>query len=259
MSISQPFEVVGPARRWAVDLVVLLLALMTAMGAYTTGDAAEVLMQLMILLGIYGILLTLRTAVLLTIEAWRARRLVHSLEAGELGEALRAMHGRRGLLLGVVRGVYQQWASRSPKLETAPLIDAMELRLSEANNRARDIATTLLTIGLIGTIVGLMIMMTRMSGAMGANAEFGGPALIGRMFAEDGPMVGLGTAFQTTLAGSILGGLFLHVLAGSLQRSISRFVVHSDEWLTRRILPILGRATPTATDQSLQAEHHSCS
>ncbi len=241
VAVSRGFEGVGPIRRWLTDLVLMTLVITAIAGAYTTGDAGAALLQVLVIVGLYGVFLSGWSVLGLSIEIWRARHLLRLLEANELGAVLDRLRGRRWLLLGAVRGLYQQWASGVLAPDRAPLLDALEMRLSETNGRVRDLGDVLLTIGLVGTILGLMMMMTSLTGVMGTTVELGGASLVQGMFGAGGPMVGLGTAFETTLAGSVFGGLILRVLSASTARSIDRFVVHSDELIVRRVLPALSR------------------
>jgi hypothetical protein len=102
------------------------------------------------------------------------------------------------------------------------LIEILHERLSADNKSVELFASVLITLGLIGTILGLMLMMSSLTDVMIASG--GGDGLLQALASDAGPLAGLGVAFMTTLMGSVLGGVVLRVLTGIVERSISEFV-----------------------------------
>lgn len=102
------------------------------------------------------------------------------------------------------------------------LIEILHERLSADNKAVELFASVLITLGLIGTILGLMLMMNSLTDVMMASG--GGDGLLRALAGDEGPLAGLGVAFMTTLMGSVLGGVVLRVLTGIVERSISEFV-----------------------------------
>jgi len=56
---------------------------------------------------------------------------------------------------------------------------------------------------------------------------------------EKGPLGGLGVAFNTTLLGSILGGVILRVLTNVVNANITRYVAHIAELTEVYVLPYM--------------------
>lgn len=107
-----------------------------------------------------------------------------------------------------------------------------------ARNRLTELFSSILvTLGLIGTIIGLVLMMDGLQAAMAGGA---GEELISKLMDKDvGPLRGLGTAFYTTLMGSISGGIVLRVLTNVVDTNIMRYTAHIAELTEVFVLPHL--------------------
>jgi hypothetical protein len=71
------------------------------------------------------------------------------------------------------------------------------------------IGNLLITLGLVGTVVGLTLTLTGLTGSLDALGQDQDQLLAGLR----GAMSGMGTAFYTTLLGSVLGGVLLRIFA----------------------------------------------
>lgn len=115
------------------------------------------------------------------------------------------------------------------------LIEILHARLSSRTKVVDLSAGILTTLGLIGTIIGLVMSVNgiqQMTGEIGT----GGGALLEKMSLT---LSGMGVAFYTTLMGAILGGIFLRVLTASVQGSQDYLVAHIAELSEVHILPRL--------------------
>lgn len=90
------------------------------------------------------------------------------------------------------------------------------------------IGNMLITLGLVGTVVGLTLTLTGLTGSLEALGQDQDQLLSGLR----GAMQGMGTAFYTTLLGSVLGGILLRIFAHidengveSLENALTRIVV----------------------------------
>lgn len=90
------------------------------------------------------------------------------------------------------------------------------------------IGNMLITLGLVGTVVGLTLTLTGLTGSLEALGQDQDQLLSGLRHA----MSGMGTAFYTTLLGSVLGGILLRIFAHidengveSLEDALTRIVV----------------------------------
>lgn len=145
-----------------------------------------------------------------------------------------------------------------PDVTQDTLIELLHSRLMARNKVIELFASVLVTLGLIGTIVGLMQMMTQLQIAMldGSNDPAG---LLTRLFQDGGALSGLATAFLTTLIGAALGGVILRVLTSVVDANITRYVAHLAELTEVYVLPTLRRVAKdleserSAAAQNLQA------
>lgn len=124
------------------------------------------------------------------------------------------------------------------------LVEILHERLSADNKTVELFASVLITLGLIGTILGLMLMMNSLTGVMKQNGS--GDGLLEALASDSGPLAGLGVAFMTTLMGSILGGVVLRVLTGIVERTISEFVALVAELTEVHVIGVL-KNDPKAT------------
>lgn len=81
------------------------------------------------------------------------------------------------------------------------------------------IGNLLITLGLIGTVVGLTLTLIGLTGSLEALGEDQEMLLAGLR----GAMSGMGTAFYTTLLGSVLGGVLLRIFAHIDQNGVESF------------------------------------
>lgn len=128
-----------------------------------------------------------------------------------------------------------------PDVSQDNLIELLHFRLLSRNRVVELFSSILVTLGLIGTIVGLMIMMSRLQSQI-IGAEAGNTnELIGRLFGDGGALVGLSTAFITTLIGAALGGVLLRVLTSVVDANIMRYIAHVAELTEVYVLPSMRR------------------
>jgi flagellar motor component MotA len=122
------------------------------------------------------------------------------------------------------------------------LIELLHDRLLARNRLSELFASILITLGLIGTIVGLIVMMANMRTSLAGfdiNAEDAN--LIGELMAEGGALAGLDTAFYTTLLGAIFGGVMLRVLTNIVEANITKYAAHIAELTEVNVLPSMRR------------------
>lgn len=115
------------------------------------------------------------------------------------------------------------------------LIELLHSRLIARNKIVELFSSILITLGLIGTILGLIIMMDSLTAIM-ANAEMD-ENFMKVLVGEGGPLSGLGVAFVTTLIGAIMGGVVLRVLTNVVNSNIMEYTAHVAELTEVYVLP----------------------
>ncbi len=94
-------------------------------------------------------------------------------------------------------------------LNTEALVDVEFAIYRRSSHALEVIGNLLITLGLIGTVVGLTLTLTGLTSSLEALGQDQDQLLRGLR----GAMGGMGTAFYTTLLGSVLGGVLLRVFA----------------------------------------------
>lgn len=116
------------------------------------------------------------------------------------------------------------------------LIEILHSRLLAKNKVVELFASVLITLGLIGTILGLMFMMEELVhtvDTIGDQSE----NILQDLFDPNGAMGGLGVAFVTTLLGAVLGGVVLRVLTSIIDANIMKYTAHLAELTEVHVLP----------------------
>lgn len=129
------------------------------------------------------------------------------------------------------------------------LVEILHARLN-SRTRVVDLSAGILTtLGLIGTIIGMVMAVDGISAV--TEAVGGDENLLSKMSETLG---GMGTAFYTTLMGAILGGVFLRVLTASVQSSQDYLVAHIAELSEVYIIPRLRRRARELENESANKE-----
>ncbi len=131
-------------------------------------------------------------------------------------EVIARKHGWRGVAdtpkhLGIAR-FFRSLSTiidNNGELNIESLVDVEFAIYQRIAHALEIIGNLLITLGLIGTVVGLTLTLTGLTASMEALGEDQTQLLAGLRSA----MAGMGTAFYTTLLGSLLGGILLRVFA----------------------------------------------
>lgn len=145
-----------------------------------------------------------------------------------------------------------------PEIQQDNLIEITHAKFLARNKVVELFASVLVTLGLIGTIVGLIDSTTGLGDAMEsmfgpaaiAQADGGGEMLGDAMVQT---FSGLKTAFYTTLLGSLFGGVVLRLLTNIVDAAIMRYMAHLAELTEVNVLPPLRRMASTLQSQGYYA------
>ncbi len=119
------------------------------------------------------------------------------------------------------------------------LVTLLQTRLLSRTRIVDFCSSALVTLGLVGTIIGLIAAS---GGLTDVFTAAGGGQDADLVAAMKDTFAGMGIAFYTTLLGAILGGVFLRLLANLVDANIDHIVSHIAELTEVYILPILRRA-----------------
>lgn len=140
-------------------------------------------------------------------------------------------------------------------LSMRSLLDGIAARLDESRELSRYLIGLLIFLGLLGTFWGLLTTVQSVGAVIGTLSVTGGD--VGQMFAGlkaglETPLVGMGTAFSSSLfglAGSLVLG-FLELQAGQAQ---NRFFQDVEDWLSGATRLSSGATGFETGDQSVPA------
>lgn len=230
-----------PLREWLAYAFVIGLLTLVAAGMHLVRAVAtdgSGLCLLIIGLFAFGFVLNFRAVKSLRSEFFCAAFLVKKmLSSGGFTEVVQSEPA----------GVFHQHiqdlvkiAKHDPNVSQDSLITLLYSRLM-ARSRIIDVfAGVLVSLGLIGTIVGLITMTDGLSGALDSLGDGGDASAL--MAGMRGTMQGLGTAFYTTLVGAILGSVVLRILNNVYVSNVDHFVSYIAALTEVRITPRLRKS-----------------
>ncbi len=135
---------------------------------------------------------------------------------------------------------------RGERIEVRNLITAYSGRLKAKVDNISVIAAMLITMGLLGTVIGLIITVTGLDQVLQSNTSAD--------FAEmkEGltrTVSGMGTAFYTTFFGALLGGIVLKVLGAELKKSASVLVADTLRFSELYVAPMFQAKASDALEE----------
>ncbi|MBP2227001.1 hypothetical protein J2847_000268 [Azospirillum agricola] len=119
-------------------------------------------------------------------------------------------------------------------LSMRSLLDGIASRLDESRELSRYLIGLLIFLGLLGTFWGLLHTVQSVGGVIGSLSVHGGD--VGAMFSNlqqglEAPLVGMGTAFSSSLFG-LAGSLVLGFLELQASQAHNRFFQDLEDWLS---------------------------
>jgi len=158
---------------------------------------------------------------------------------------LQASAGLRAFLQSTVDSVFRDHVAnlyeifrRDDNISQDNLVGLMQSRVQARTRLTDSCATIIVTLGLVGTIVGLI----QASDSLGEVMTSVGKDSEAMMSGMKSTMGNMGTAFYTTLLGAVLGGVTLRLLAGVVDSNSDYLVSHIAELCEVYLLPSMRRA-----------------
>ena len=159
---------------------------------------------------------------------------------------LKKTDGLESVCQGPAAGVFHQHvmdlgkiAQHDSNLSQDSLVTLLYSRMMAKSKMVDILGGVLVTLGLIGTIVGLISMTDGLSATLSSLGDDGEAAdLLSGMRST---MFGLGTAFNTTLVGAILGSVVLRILNNVYTSNVDHLVTYVATTTEVNIVPMLKR------------------
>jgi hypothetical protein len=238
-SLSRQISEAKSSGEWQVWFFSLLFVSIGLTIAYGFGKADIAIYLSMAALAFFAFLASFRDVRTLDHEVSLASRQMKQLiDLDDIEEFLDQTRGPKdsSFFRAHIAALYQIYTVSS-EISQDTLIEILHSRLMAKNRKVELLASILITVGLIGTILGLMFMMDELIVSMAAVNEEGG--LIQALTAKGGPLAGLGIAFITTLIGALCGGVILRILSSIVEEGITKYVTLLAEITEVNVLPIL--------------------
>ena len=126
---------------------------------------------------------------------------------------------------------------RGERVEVRNLLSAYGAKIKARIDNVGVLAGMLITIGLLGTVVGLIMTIKGLDVVLQSNSADFGSMKIGLSQAVQG----MGTAFYTTFVGAMLGGVVLKVLGSELRKSGLKLVADSLAFSELFVAPLFSK------------------
>jgi hypothetical protein len=231
----------GGKKEWMMWFVAMLVCIAVVLVVYVMNDDPDASGNLMLVIisGLFiGILLkSYRDISFLDRETNLATSQVDSLrQINDVGKFLEA--AEPSVFRDHIKSLHTIFLSHS-QISQEGILDVTHARLLASNRVVDLLASILITLGLIGTILGLLICVGPLEDVLSGG---GGSADMEKiMGALRTTVKGLGTAFYTTLFGAALGGVMLRILTNVVDAHITRYIAHLAELSEVYVLPAMRR------------------
>jgi flagellar motor component MotA len=192
---------------WAAAAIIIYFGLYqdTEVWAFVKQDPSRITWAIIGLFGL-GVMTSFILTVILTLESIKVDQLEKiAREKGWLG----IQETDKKLCVASYFDSLRTVVENNGELNVEALVD-VEFSIYQRTAHALEIIGNLLiTLGLVGTVVGLTLTLTGLTGSLEALGQDQDQLLSGLR----GAMSGMGTAFYTTLLGAVLGGVLLRIFA----------------------------------------------
>lgn len=212
----------------------------------TSADAMS-----MLILGLFAVVVvkSFRDASFLDRETRLATRQVEQLV--EINDVARFLEVAAPSVFRSHIGALHTIFLRDSTIHQDNLVEVVLARLHARNRVVELLASVLITLGLIGTILGLLLSVGGLGRVLQGGTDF--EEVRGAM---QETVSGLGTAFYTTLFGAVTGGVILRILTSVIEAHIVRFVAHMSELAEVHVLPAMRRTAAVLAGQGFYESHH---
>ena len=206
------------------------------------GLAENTLYLVLFSLGGYALHSNWRDAQKIEVEIQLASRDArHLVECNDIGLFLDQTQPRPGdstsYFRSHIESLYKIYTVSS-EINQDNLVEILHSRLLAKNRRIELQANVLVTLGLIGTIIGLLMMMSKLGALLNQASDaaaLGAKELMG----AGGPLEGLAVSFVATLIAASFGGVMLRILTGIVEEGTTKYVAIISELTEVYVLPML--------------------
>ena len=131
---------------------------------------------------------------------------------------------------------------RGDRIDMRNLVSSYGIRIKARVDNISVISGMLITIGLLGTVIGLIITVTGLGHVLSAS----GSDYAAMKTGLNQTVSGMGTAFYTTFFGALLGGVVLKVLGAEMKKSATQLVADTLRFSELFVVPQLSQNSSEA-------------
>lgn len=237
----------GATARWGTWLGLMLGGSILLTSAYVLKPPQVFWLDYLtwVIIALFGVLLIKSFADVRTIdrEARLAAEQVDLLQReGDVAAFLQ--HAEKSAFQQHIASLYTIMRAHSD-ISQDTLIELMHAKLISRNKFGELLSGILITLGLIGTIIGLLISV----GPLGKVLADAGGDIQDVKKSLSQTMAGLGTAYYTTLCGAAFGGVILRILTNIIDVAVTQYVALLAELTEVNVLPALRRSAAALEEQ----------
>lgn len=226
----------SPMREWGLTAIIMTFAVLFVGGrwivASVTSDSSG---MCLVILGCFGFALRKNYSDISFINEEHRNAEQHIRQLVKTSNIKQILADRSGgLFTQHVSNLYEM-SKRTDDVSQGNLVALLHERLDARIKSTEMFSGLLVTFGLIGTILGLIVAIQGLDGIAGSGDSQ--PANIMTNLSKT--IGGMGTAFYTTLMGSVLGGVFLKVLFSIVEKHARLLVTRIAELSEIFIVPSL--------------------
>ena len=232
---THPHSPIGGLTQWLMWFTAMATAAAVIIGIYVVSGNADAIMAVIVVLFLVTISKSFLDIFRLEREARLASRQIRDLQ--DVNDIRLFLEQARPSIFRTHIDALHTIFLVNPDVRQDNLIEIRHARLMAGNRVVELLASILITLGLIGTIIGLIAVTGGLSGvlqAAGADLEDVKGAL-------EQTVTGMYTAFNTTLLGAVFGGVVLRILTSVVDANIMRYVAHLAELTEVHVLPAMRR------------------
>ncbi len=228
-------KMVSPIMTWVfwgiLVLGVFLLVTWEYFVAGFTADASKI-SYLIVAFFVYGFFASLRIAYYLQAEF----RVLEAMESNQ-----RISNANSSDAAALFDAALER-IRRGDRIDIRNLVSSYGIRIKARVDNISVISSMLITIGLLGTVIGLIITVTGLGHVLSAS----GSDYAAMKSGLNQTVSGMGTAFYTTFFGALLGGVVLKVLGAEMKKSATQLVADTLRFSELFVVPQLSQNSSEA-------------
>ena len=224
-----------PIVRWLFLSITLLGSFLFVTWDYFSKGLAEDNSQvssLILILFVIGMIQSLRVSILNTYELRQLKKLTESRDPSQIKGSMKSVFENSLKLI-----------DQGDEVDFSSMLKNYQIQYLNIVRSVSVVSGVLITTGLLGTVIGLIITVSGISNVLNAVGQDYEMMIRGM----NKTVEGMGSAFYTTFFGGLLGGVVLRLLSTENSRSASRLIASCENLGACWIMPLSRRAARSSS------------